>query len=71
MYHAPAVLVNVDTQRAILLQEQLVREITGLERQRDQIQSDQDTIDFSMEQTFKEMIHSRRELLGQLPQRQH
>ena len=69
--HPETVLVNYDKHRAILLQEQLIREITGLERQMEQMQREQYSVDFSMTQTFKEMIHSRRVLLEHLPQQKH
>lgn len=69
--HPETVLVNYDRHRAILLQEQLIREITGLERQMEQMQREQYSVDFSMTQTFKEMIHSRRALLEHLPQQKH
>lgn len=68
-YQQPA-LVNVDKHHTVLLQEQLVREITGLERRLEQMQREQFNVDFSMTQTFKEMIHSRRALLGHLPHQQ-
>jgi len=70
--HPQPALVNVDKHHTVLLQEQLVREITGLERRLEQMQREQYSIDHSMTQTFKEMIHSRRALLGRLPyQSQH
>ena len=50
-----------------LLKEQLVREITSLERLRENVNLADNTVDFSMIQTYKEMIHCRREMLNGLP----
>lgn len=49
------------------LREKLVGEITRFERQLDALKSSDEPVDFSMMQTYKELIHSRREMLGQLP----
>ncbi len=50
-----------------LLKDQLIREITSLERLRENVNLNDNTVDFSMIQTYKEMIHCRREMLNGLP----
>lgn len=51
------------------LQEKLIGEITQLERQLADLKlTNKNRVDFSMIQTYKELIHSRREMLSQLPQ---
>ena len=62
-----ATLVNVDRQNTQVMREQLLREITRLERQLEQLKISDDNRDFSLQQTYREMIHSRREMLGNLP----
>jgi len=59
--------VGIGFNSTCLLKEQLIREITSLERQRDSVRLVNNTVDFSMLQTYKEMIHSRREMLSELP----
>ncbi|TQV77605.1 hypothetical protein FKG94_14615 [Exilibacterium tricleocarpae] len=49
------------------VKEQLIREITNLERQLEHMRVNDDTVNFSMVQTYKEMIHSRREMMAHLP----
>ncbi len=49
------------------LREKLLGEITRFERQLSALKSSEGPVDFSMMQTYKELIHSRREMLGQLP----
>ncbi|WP_341939032.1 hypothetical protein [Marinimicrobium sp. C2-29] len=49
------------------LREKLVGEITRFERQLDALKGSDEPVDFSMLQTYKELIHSRREMLQQLP----
>ena len=67
-----ATLVNVDRQNTQVMREQLIREITRLERQLEQLKISDDNRDFSLQQTYREMIHSRREMLGSLPKnREH
>lgn len=48
------------------LREQLLSEICVLERQREQLEQVDGTMDFSLQQTCREMIHSRRVLYRQL-----
>lgn len=57
--------INFNNTRS--LKEQLIREITSLERQRESVSLSENTVDFSMMQTYKEMIHCRREMLSGLP----
>lgn len=49
------------------LQEQLIAEITAFERQLDSAEMHGEQKDFSMIQTYKELIHSRRTMLDKLP----
>lgn len=59
--------VGINFNSTTALQLQLIREITSLERQLEHLKLNQMRVDFSMLQTYKEMIHSRREMLGTLP----
>lgn len=49
------------------LQEQLLAEITRFERQLGSLKLNDDSVDFAMIQTYKELIHSRKNMLNQLP----
>jgi hypothetical protein len=49
------------------LQEKLIAEITAFERQLDSTELHEQTVDFSMIQTYKELIYSRRTMLDKLP----
>ncbi len=60
-------LVEVNHQDASMLKQHLISEITHLERQCERLRIESDTVDFSMIQTYKEMIHSRKEMLAELP----
>lgn len=48
------------------LKEQLVREMLALNKQREELEVGANRVDFSMLQTYKEMIHSRQQLLNQI-----
>lgn len=48
------------------LKEQLVREMLALNKQREELEVKASGVDFSMLQTYKEMIHSRQTLLEQI-----
>ena len=48
------------------LKEKLVREMLELDKQRQELEIGASEMDFSMVQTYKEMIHSRRMLLDKL-----
>ena len=60
-------LVNVDNQHSQLMRERLAQDITRLERQLEQLKTSDNNRDFSLQQTYREMIHSRREMLIALP----
>ena len=67
----PAILKNWNAHIVTTkpLREKLMREITHLERQLEQLRLDDDGkgIDFSMLQTYKELIQCRRGMLKELP----
>ena len=67
MRHHRAEHVGVTFQSISRVKEQLVREITNLERQLERMRLSDDMVDFSMLQTYKEMIHCRKEMLAHLP----
>ncbi|HEY9033861.1 MAG TPA: hypothetical protein VIN71_07990 [Pseudomonadales bacterium] len=48
------------------LREELLRDMLALEAQRQQLELDGNAVDFAMLQSYREMIHSRRQLLAQL-----
>ncbi len=56
----------LDPQRSTQLREKLVAEIQALEEQLSALQASGDAVDFSMEQTCREMIHSRQQLYLEL-----
>ncbi len=60
-------LVNVDQQNSQNLRQKLLCEITRLERQLEQLKINDTNRDFSQQQTYREMIHSRKEMLTTLP----
>lgn len=49
-----------------LLKDQLLSELVELEKQMEQMKSEGKAADFSMMQTYKEMIHSRKILFNEL-----
>lgn len=49
------------------LREQLINEITRFERQLANLKGTDQPVDFSLIQTYKELIHARKELLDRLP----
>jgi len=59
--------VGVNFNNMTLVKAQLQEEITRLERQLENIQSDDQGAKFALLQTYKEMIHSRRGMLNELP----
>ncbi len=67
MRHQRAEHVGVTFHSITKVKEQLIREITNLERQLEHRRVNDDRVDYSMVQTYKEMIHSRKEMLGHLP----
>ena len=56
----------LDTRRCSRLREQLVAEIETLQRKLAALQDSDEAIDFSLQQTCREMIHSRQQLYLQL-----
>ncbi|MYM63680.1 hypothetical protein [Pseudomaricurvus sp. HS19] len=64
-------LVNIDHQSTHYLREQLISEITRLERQLEQLRVGDNNRDYSLQQTYREMIHSRRGMLASLPPQYH
>ena len=67
MAHQTVALVNVDSANCCLMRERLHQEITRLERDLERLQCNDRNVDRSMEQTYREMIHARKELLSSLP----
>lgn len=59
--------IGVRYNRTQKLKEKLVREITGFQRQLEALRLQSGPVDFSMLQTYKEMIACRQQLLNGLP----
>ena len=59
-------LGGVGLQNTDLVKAQLLKELVALEEQMDALKMAGDTIDFSMMQTYKEMIHSRQAFFKEL-----
>ncbi len=66
---AMAVGVDVNLERTQQLRDKLIAEITEYERQQAALKLNGNQVNFSMIQTYKELIHARREMLDRLPQR--
>ena len=64
-----AVGVGVNLGRTEGLRDQLVAEITEYERQQAALKLNGNQVNFSMIQTYKELIHARRDMLNRLPPR--
>lgn len=62
----PQPLTGLNTHNTNSLKEKLVREMLELNKQREEMEFKEGEMDFSMVQTYKEMIHSRRMMLSQL-----
>ena len=56
----------LDPQRCNRLRDQLLAEIQALEEQLSALEHSGDVLDFSMQQTCREMIHSRQQLYMKL-----
>lgn len=56
----------LDRRRSTRLREQLLGEIQALEQRLAHLQNGGETVDFSLQQTCREMIHSRQQLYLQL-----
>ncbi len=64
----PGVGVGVQLNSTEQLRTKLIAEITQLQRQLEALKpTGREQVDFSMIQTYKELIHSRQEMLSQLP----
>jgi hypothetical protein len=61
--------VGVNLDRTENLRDKLVAEITEYQRQEAGLKLTGNAVNFSMIQTYKELIHARREMLQQLPPR--
>jgi hypothetical protein len=59
--------VGITLNRTEKLREKLIAEITEYERQLVGLKLDGTHVNFSMIQTYKELIHSRQEMLNGLP----
>lgn len=59
--------VGVNFNNTTLVKARLREEITRLERELETLQQSEQGANFSMLQTYREMIHSRRGMLNELP----
>ncbi|WP_323846343.1 hypothetical protein [Microbulbifer magnicolonia] len=59
--------INISESEIRRLRQQLEIEITWLQRQMEELGGAQSELDLSLQQTYKEMIYSRRALLGRMP----
>ncbi len=59
----PKLPINVDQQLSNLTCYRIQSEIIHLQRQLERINLETNTVDFALIEAFKEMIHSRRQLL--------
>ncbi|MEE8059561.1 MAG: hypothetical protein V3T17_17265 [Pseudomonadales bacterium] len=57
---------GVRLQNTGLVKEKLLEELVELEKQMELLKSESSSVDFSMMQTYKEMIHSRKTLFNEL-----
>jgi len=62
--------VNFDDSNTNKLVQQLVTEISQLEQKLGKMHIDKKSVDFSVEQTYKEMLHSRKGTLRELQKQQ-
>lgn len=59
--------INMSESEIRRLRRQLETEITWLQRQMEEMGGSESDLDISLRQTYKEMIFSRRALLGRIP----
>ena len=59
--------VNISELETRHLRHRLETEITWLSRQMQELQGTEESLDISLLQTYREMIFSRRALLGRIP----
>jgi hypothetical protein len=57
---------GVQLENTEFLKEKLLEELVELDKQMEVLKSNGDKVDFSMMQTYKEMIHSRRVFFNEL-----
>lgn len=57
---------GVSLQNTVLVKEKLLEELVELEKQMEVLESQDTFTDFSMMQTYKEMIHSRKSFFNEL-----
>ena len=58
---------DVSTDRADLLRNKLMREISDYERSLAELKLNGNKVDFTMIQTYKELINARQDMLKRLP----
>ena len=62
--------VNFDDSHTNQLVQQLVAEISQLEQKLNKVHADKQSVDFSLEQSYKAMLHSRKGALRELQKQQ-
>ena len=67
MTQSRSVHVNISESETRRLRRQLEVEITWLSRQMEELRGADSELDLSLQQTYREMIFSRRALLGRIP----
>lgn len=67
--HQQSVGVGITLGRTEALRDKLIAEITEYERQQAALKLNGDQVNFSMIQTYKELIHARKDMLNKLPPR--
>jgi hypothetical protein len=65
--HNKNLKVDVNTNRADVLRDKLLREISDYERNLAELKLNGTHVDFTMIQTYKELINARRDMLKRLP----
>jgi hypothetical protein len=65
--HNKNLKVDVNTNRADVLRDKLLREISDYERSLAELKLNGTHVDFTMIQTYKELINARRDMLKRLP----
>ncbi len=65
--HSKNLKADVNTNRADLMRAKLIREISDYERQLAELKPVGNRVDFTLMQTYKELISARQEMLRRLP----
>ena len=65
--HATALGVGINLNRTDLLRTKLLGEIAEYERQRSELKNNGTHVNFTMIQTYKELISARKDMLNRLP----